>query len=64
MELGGFEPPTSWVRSRLAVSESKLSKVTICRDYKRVLVSAFRSNSAGYARIYTRICGDSGTNRQ
>jgi hypothetical protein len=36
----------------------------ICRDYKRRLVFAFRPNSAGYARIYTWICGDSGTNRQ
>lgn len=32
MELGGFETPTSWVRSRLAASTVQLSKLLICRE--------------------------------
>jgi len=51
MELGVFEPPTSWVRSKGSASESKLQKVSVCRDYKGRLVSAFRPKSR-------RICAD------
>jgi hypothetical protein len=31
MELGGFEPPTSWVRSKGSVGTVQILKLMICR---------------------------------
>ncbi len=63
MELGGFEPPTSWVRSKGSVSTVQIPKPVICRQNLKHAVHQTGRYLGGYAGIYTRICGDSGTNR-
>jgi hypothetical protein len=52
MELGGFEPPTSWVRSRLAVSTVQFFKPSICREKTKHSSFLFRPDYDGYAPIY------------
>jgi hypothetical protein len=57
MELGGFESPTSWVRCKRSVPASDAGFRILERCTRRFPPA----HQAGYAAIYTRICGDSGT---
>jgi hypothetical protein len=59
MELGGFEPPTSWVRWGSA-STVRFLKPEIAGKSETDLFAVL-AELAGYAAIYMRIRGDSGT---
>jgi hypothetical protein len=59
MELGGFEPPTSWVRYTRSIYVPE-ARSRILERHGTCLLPV---SEAGYAPIYTRICGDSGTKR-
>ncbi len=52
----------TWVRSRLAVSTVQFPEPTVCREKLIGVVRQTGRYLGGYARIYTRICGDSGAN--
>jgi hypothetical protein len=57
MELGGFEPPTSWGRYRAAVSSLPLRFGFLMR----CLASSGALPGSADRRGYASICGDSGT---
>src|SRR5215208_2657982 len=61
MELGGFEPPTSWVRFNRVRSWRQLQKSVISRELAgsrdRLACQRFAADTQGYAAI----CRESGT---
>jgi hypothetical protein len=57
-----IEPPTSWVRSRRSNCESKMAKSADLQVLQvETGIRLLAEISADMRRIYTRICGDSGT---
>jgi hypothetical protein len=61
MELAGFEPPTSWVRSELTKSETQLQKSAISRGLSRSRDGSFCWRRVADTQGYAAICGESGT---
>jgi hypothetical protein len=59
VELGGFEPPTSWVRYKATLSVPPSAFRILERCNSRFLSKTY----GGCTSIYAGICGDSGTHR-
>jgi len=61
MELGGFEPPTSWVRSNGAKCGRRLQKCAISRDLAGLRDCSACRHIAADTQGYAAICRESGT---